>query len=45
MMFGDRCDEAESDRILSATMDAGVTFIDTAVKEESGDRFGCDVGV
>ena len=30
MMFGGRCDEAESDRILSASMDQGVTFIDTA---------------
>ncbi len=30
MMFGDRCDEAESDRILSAAMEQGVTFVDTA---------------
>lgn len=30
MMFGDRCDEAESARILDAAMDAGVTFVDTA---------------
>ncbi len=30
MMFGDRCDEAESDRILSTAVDAGVNFIDTA---------------
>ena len=30
MMFGDRCDSAESDRILSAALDAGVTFVDTA---------------
>ena len=30
MMFGDRCDEAESDRIISAALDNGVTFIDTA---------------
>ncbi|MCB0131224.1 MAG: aldo/keto reductase, partial [Caldilineaceae bacterium] len=30
MMFGDRCDQAESDRILSAAMDNGVTFVDTA---------------
>ena len=30
MMFGDRCDEAESDRILSTAIDQGVTFIDTA---------------
>ena len=30
MMFGDRCDEAESARILSAAVDAGTTFVDTA---------------
>ena len=30
MMFGARCDEAESDRILSAALDAGVDFVDTA---------------
>ena len=30
MMFGDRCDQAESDRILSAAVDAGTTFVDTA---------------
>ena len=30
MMFGDRCDEAESDRIVSAALDNGVTFLDTA---------------
>ena len=30
MMFGDRCDLAESDRILSAAIEQGVTFIDTA---------------
>lgn len=30
MMFGDRCDEAESERILSAAVDAGTTFVDTA---------------
>ena len=30
MMFGDRCDEAESDRILATAMDAGVNFVDTA---------------
>ena len=30
MMFGDRCDQAESDRILSAAMEQGVTFVDTA---------------
>ncbi len=30
MMFGDRCDEAESARILNSAVDQGVTFIDTA---------------
>ncbi len=30
MMFGDRTNEAESDRILSSAVDQGVTFIDTA---------------
>ncbi len=30
MMFGDRCDKVESDRILSSAIDNGVTFIDTA---------------
>ncbi|MEM7537066.1 MAG: aldo/keto reductase [Chloroflexota bacterium] len=30
MMFGDRCDQAESDRILSTAIDQGVNFIDTA---------------
>jgi|GEM_PF-6074104 len=30
MMFGDRCDQAESDRILNTSIDQGVTFIDTA---------------
>ena len=30
MMFGARCDEAESDRVLSAALDAGVDFVDTA---------------
>lgn len=30
MMFGDRCDQAESDRILSTAIEHGVTFIDTA---------------
>ena len=37
MMFGNRCDEAESDRILSAAMDAGVTFIDTAAGYVGGE--------
>ncbi len=30
MMFGERCDQAESDRILSAALEAGVNFVDTA---------------
>ena len=30
MMFGDRCDETESARILDTAVDQGVTFIDTA---------------
>lgn len=30
MMFGDRCDETESHRILSAAVENGVNFIDTA---------------
>lgn len=30
MMFGDRCDEAESARILDTAVSQGVTFIDTA---------------
>jgi aryl-alcohol dehydrogenase-like predicted oxidoreductase len=30
MMFGQRCDEAESDRILGAAMEHGVNSIDTA---------------
>jgi aryl-alcohol dehydrogenase-like predicted oxidoreductase len=30
MMFGARCDEAESDCILSAAVDRGVNFVDTA---------------
>lgn len=30
MMFGDRCDEGESDRILGMALDRGVNFIDTA---------------
>lgn len=29
-MFGDRCDQAESDRILTSAIDQGVTFVDTA---------------
>lgn len=30
MMFGDRCDEREADRILASALDQGVNFIDTA---------------
>jgi aryl-alcohol dehydrogenase-like predicted oxidoreductase len=30
MMFGQRCDRAEADRILSAAMERGVNFVDTA---------------
>lgn len=30
MMFGGRCDEAESARVLDTAMDHGVTFVDTA---------------
>lgn len=30
MMFGDRCDESESKRILSYALDVGVDFLDTA---------------
>ena len=37
MMFGSRCDEAESDRILSSAMDCGVNFIDTAWTYNGGD--------
>ncbi len=36
MMFGDRCDEAESDRILGTAIEHGVTFIDTAAMYVSG---------
>ena len=37
MMFGDRCDAAESDRILSAALERGVTFIDTAASYVGGE--------
>ena len=37
MMFGDRCDEAESDRIVSASLDNGVDFFDTAAMYCDGD--------
>lgn len=36
MMFGDRCDEAESARILDTAIDHGVTFIDTAAAYVGG---------
>lgn len=36
MMFGDRCDEAESKRILDSAVDQGVTFIDTAAAYAGG---------
>jgi len=36
MMFGQRCDQAESDRILGAAMDRGVNFIDTAAMYANG---------
>lgn len=37
MMFGDRCDEAESDRILSTALEQGVTFVDTAASYCKGE--------
>ena len=36
MMFGDRCDEKQSDCIMSAALDQGVTFIDTAAMYGKG---------
>ena len=30
LMFGDRCDEVEADKIISAAFEYGVNFIDTA---------------
>lgn len=36
MMFGDRCDQAESDRILATAMAHGVNFIDTAAMYVNG---------
>ncbi|MEO1289187.1 MAG: aldo/keto reductase [Chloroflexota bacterium] len=36
MMFGDRCDEAESASILNTALDNGVTFIDTAASYCNG---------
>jgi aryl-alcohol dehydrogenase-like predicted oxidoreductase len=36
MMFGSRCDEAESDRVLGSAIDHGVNFIDTAAMYGNG---------
>ncbi|MDP7400228.1 MAG: aldo/keto reductase, partial [Lentisphaeria bacterium] len=36
MMFGNTCDQAESDRILSTALDAGLTFVDTAAMYGDG---------
>jgi aryl-alcohol dehydrogenase-like predicted oxidoreductase len=36
MMFGDRCDQAESERILALAMEHGVNFIDTAAMYVNG---------
>lgn len=36
MMFGQRCDEREADRILGAAMEQGVNFIDTAPMYAAG---------
>ena len=36
MMFGDRCDQAESDRVLATAIDHGVTFVDTAASYVNG---------
>ena len=36
MMFGRRCDEKESDRILSFALDNGVNFVDTAAMYGEG---------
>ncbi len=36
MMFGDRCDEAEADRILGVAIERGVNFIDTAAMYRNG---------
>ncbi|GAB4566977.1 MAG: aldo/keto reductase [Anaerolineae bacterium] len=36
MMFGERCDEAESERIVGTAMDAGVNFLDTAWSYANG---------
>jgi aryl-alcohol dehydrogenase-like predicted oxidoreductase len=37
MMFGDRCDEQEADRILSSALEQGVTFVDTAASYVDGE--------
>jgi aryl-alcohol dehydrogenase-like predicted oxidoreductase len=37
MMFGQRCDEQEAGRILSAALDRGVNFVDTAAKYCGGE--------
>ena len=36
MMFGARCDEMESDRILGAALERGVNFVDTAAMYVNG---------
>ncbi len=36
MMFGQRCDQAEADRILGAAIEQGVNFIDTAAMYGNG---------
>jgi aryl-alcohol dehydrogenase-like predicted oxidoreductase len=36
MMFGERCDEAESERILSLAVEHGVNFVDTAAMYANG---------
>lgn len=36
MMFGDRCPEAESARIVDAALDRGLTFVDTAAMYGEG---------
>ncbi|HEX9015214.1 MAG TPA: aldo/keto reductase [Chloroflexota bacterium] len=37
MMFGTRCSEAESDRVLSDALDHGVNFVDTAAMYANGE--------
>lgn len=36
MMFGARCDESESDKIVGASLDQGVNFLDTAAMYGNG---------